>query len=121
MKKCKVCGEQFSPSDSIQKVCSSKCFFVLNNGKTIKKVSQKRQSENKIYLALREAFLANNTICPINGQKTTDIHHMKGRIGSLFLDTRYWLAVSREGHKFIEENPIWAKENNYSLNRLSND
>ncbi|WP_262885687.1 hypothetical protein [Myroides sp. LoEW2-1] len=44
---------------------------------------------------------------------------MKGRVGSLFLDTRYWLAVSREGHRMIEENPKWAKEKGYSLNRLS--
>lgn len=120
-KKCKECGETFAPQNSIQKVCSVSCAVKLNKNKTIKKVSKKRETENKIYAILRKKFLQDNPICPINKTQTTDIHHMKGRIGSLLLDTRYWLAVSREAHIMIEQNPVWAKENNYSLNRLSND
>lgn len=92
-------------------------------------VSKKRQAENKIYTADRKIFLAENPICPITGENTTDIHHKKGRIGfaddwarenkiTLFLDKRFWLAVSRNGHRQIEENPIWAKEKGYSLNRI---
>ena len=89
----------------------------------IAKVSKKRQIENAKYSVLRIEFLGKpeNRICPITKQPTTDIHHKKGRVGSLFLDTRYWVALSREGHKFVEENPQWAKENGYSLNRLTNE
>jgi hypothetical protein len=89
----------------------------------IPKVSKKRQIENAKYSVLRIEFLGKieNRICPITKQPTTDIHHKKGRIGSLLLDTRYWIALSREGHKFVEENPEWAKENGYSLNRLTNE
>lgn len=88
--------------------------------KPIPKVSKKRKIENAKYTVLRIEFLSKpeNQICPITGKKTTEIHHKKGRIGALLLDTRYWLAVSREGHRMIEENPIWAKENNFSLDRL---
>jgi frataxin-like iron-binding protein CyaY len=43
---------------------------------------------------------------------------MKGRSGALLNDKRYWLAVSRKGHRFIEDNPKWAKDNGYSLYRL---
>ena len=92
----------------------------VKKAKSIRKVSKKRQKESRQYTIKRLQFLAQpgNQRCPITGQMTTDIHHMKGRVGSLFLDTKYWLAVSREGHKRIEENPEWAKEMGYSLNRL---
>ncbi|QQU04200.1 hypothetical protein [Myroides odoratus] len=89
--------------------------------KGIKPISDKRKTEIQQYTILRKEFLSDpkNQICPITKQPTTDVHHKKGRVGSLFLDTRYWLAVSREGHRIIEENPEWAKENGYSLNRLN--
>jgi hypothetical protein len=89
----------------------------------IPKVSQKRKIENLKYSVLRVEFLGKkeNQICPITKKPTTDIHHKKGRVGNLFLDTKYWIALSREGHKFVEENPKWAKENGYSLNRLSDE
>ena len=91
--------------------------------KPIPKISQKRKIENAKYIVLRIEFLGKkeNQICPITGKKTTEIHHKKGRVGSLFLDVRYWLAVSREGHKKIEENPVWAKKEGYSLSRLSKE
>lgn len=86
----------------------------------IPKVSDKRKVDNAKYLVLRIEFLGKpeNQKCPITGKPTTDVHHSKGRIGSLLLDTRYWIALSREGHKQVEENPDWAKENGYSLDRL---
>ena len=91
--------------------------------KPIPKISQKRKIENAKYIVLRTEFLGKkeNQVCPITGKKTTEIHHKKGRVGSLFLDIRYWLAVSREGHKKIEENPEWAKKEGYSLSRLSKE
>ena len=91
--------------------------------KPIPKISQKRKIENAKYIVLRIEFLGKkeNSICPVTGEKTTEIHHKKGRVGSLFLDVRYWLAVSREGHKKIEENPLWAKKEGYSLSRLSKE
>ena len=91
--------------------------------KPIPKISQKRKIENAKYIVLRIEFLGKkeNSICPVTGKKTTEIHHKKGRVGSLFLDVRYWLAVSREGHKKIEENPVWAKKEGYSLSRLSKE
>lgn len=88
--------------------------------KAIPKVSKKRQIENLKYHVLRTEFLGKkeNSICPVTGEKTTEVHHKKGRVGNLFLDTNFWLAVSRNGHKMIEENPEWAKENGFSVNRL---
>ena len=72
--------------------------------------------------------------CPVTGVDIdlhSDIHHKKGRsINSyadqwakendipLFIDPRFFLAVSRVGHKKIETHPKWAKANGYSLSRL---
>lgn len=91
--------------------------------KPIQKRSKKRQIEELKYQALRIEFLGKpeNRKCPITGDPTTDIHHKKGRIGSLLLDARYWIALSRKGHRFVEENPEWAKENGYSLSRLAKE
>jgi len=58
--------------------------------------------------------------CPITGGIATEVHHMKGREGVMLLDTKYWLAVSREGHVKIELNPEWAKEMGFSVSRLHN-
>ncbi|HET6224641.1 MAG TPA: hypothetical protein VFF27_00085 [Bacteroidia bacterium] len=48
----------------------------------------------------------------------TQIHHQKGRIGSLFLDENFWLPVSALGHKWIEEHPERAYKEGFSLLRL---
>jgi len=126
---CKLSGVVWKQYNSLQKCPCDKCkkerkipnLQLKSIYKPIKKVSDKRKIENAKYLVLRIEFLGKpeNQKCPINGKPTTDVHHMKGRIGDLLLDTRYWVALSREGHKFVEENPEWAKENGYSLNRLT--
>jgi len=117
------------PYNETNAICQIKCDFKNDKAKKvkyptkIKKVSKKRNLENILYNSERIKFLQlpENKICPITKEPTTDVHHKKGRIGSLLLDKKYWVAVSRSGHRFVEENPIWAKENGYSLNRLSND
>jgi hypothetical protein len=121
------CEKEFKKFKSTDKYCSSSCelldkgFKEKKKPKPIPNVSDKRKIDNLKYSALRIEFLGKkeNRICPITKKPTTDIHHKKGRIGSLLLDTRFWIALSREGHRFVEENPIWAKENGYSLNRIS--
>lgn len=102
-------------SDSEKKIRLSN---VKNKHKYIKQASDKRQAENKIYSQLRKEFLKDK-ICPITGNVANQVHHQKGRIGKLFLDTRHWLAVSHEGHVEIENNPEWAIENGYSIKRLA--
>lgn len=134
--RCLNCNQKFVPKVFLQKFCedqeciSAKLEYQANKmsgakkpQKPIKKVSDKRSVENLQYSADRIVFLGKpeNKICPITKKPTTDVHHKKGRVGSLFLDQRYWVALSREGHKYVEENPEWAKTNGFSLNRLSNE
>ena len=127
--KCDEC-----PYEKIESDCFIKCDFKTEKLKKVKKpkkipkVSEKRQKEDKIYNKLRIEFLSKkeNQLCPITKQKTTEIHHIRKRRGyadnwardnkiSLYLDTRFWLAVSHDGHKKIEDNPNWAIENGYSM------
>ena len=95
---------------------------VIKRQKPIPKRSKKEIVRLAKYNVARIEFLGKpeNRICPITGDPATEIHHKKGRVGDLLLDTRFFLAVSREGHRKIEENPAWAKENGFSLDRLSN-
>ena len=138
--KCKICGTKFEPKLFLQKHCNNDICkdkwrkLVLEEKKQldnnfiskyrpIKKVSDKKALQDIIYKSERIKFLMlpENKICPITKQATTDVHHKRGRLGDLYLDKRYWVALSREGHKYVEEHPEWAKENGYSLSRLSNE
>lgn len=121
----KDCGTLFTPFNSLQKYCSYHC--AKKNEKPKKRVlrkrmrpfSVKREAEMKQYRKDRIEFLnrPQNMICPVTGERTTEVHHKKGRIGSLLLDQRFWLGVSSDGHKWIEANPEKAKELGYSLDR----
>lgn len=99
--------------------------------KPIKTMSTKMKSELAKYQKSKLEFMAKpaNKLCPVNSQPTTDVHHKMGRVGfadqfardndiSLLHDQRFWLAVSRTGHRWIEENPVQAKERGWSMNRL---
>lgn len=82
--------------------------------KPIRKQSAKREVENKEYLKKRILFLSlpKNKICPITKGKTTEVHHTysgKDR-ATHFLDEETWIGVSREGHKWIHDNPKKARE-----------
>ena len=119
---CKGCGnEKYIFGKGLCDYC-----YNLQFSKPIKKVSEKRNKENEIYFAKRKIFLSRkeNIICPITGEKTTEIHHIKKRIGfaddwakenniNLLLDERFWLAVSRKGHIWIHDNINEAKKLGY--------
>lgn len=140
-KDCKQCGNPFKLYSTTDKYCSAECKrtamldkpLPLKKRPQIPRFSKKATVLNSQYSADRIIFLGKpeNKICPVTNQPTTDVHHKKGRKGfaddwarlnniPLLLDQRYWLALSREGHRHVEEHPEWAKENGYSLNRLSN-
>lgn len=137
MPRCLNCREKFTPKRFLQKYCNKpeceeaeKKNFVpkplsqkqhLKRGTNlIKKLSKKRQAENKIYLTIREKFLQENPQCAVYpSEKATQVHHKKGRIGKLLTDVRYFLPVSDRAHREIELNPEWAKKMGYSLSRLS--
>ena len=141
--KCKVCPPDAPEQPLIAGMCNNHYWednrrrnALKNAGKPkkpqkpIPKKTKKKTVEDLQYRVKRIEFLGKpeNKKCPITGQQTTDVHHKKGRVGfadqwardnniSLTLDTRFWVALSRDGHRYVEDNPEWAKENGYSLSR----
>jgi len=127
--KCDLCVYK-----NVSQKCFLKCQIRIDNSKKvkvptrIKQVSEKRKLEDIEYKRLRLEFLSKseNKICPITGQQATEVHHKRKRRGyadnwarenkiSLYLDTRFWLGVSRDGHDWIENNPEEAYKLGYSI------
>jgi hypothetical protein len=82
--------------------------------KPVNPISAKRRREMKEYAKLRKTFLKDNPQCAVfANQKSTDVHHLRGRAGKLYLCPDYWLPVCRAAHHKINENPQWARDNNY--------
>ena len=131
------CGTVFTQFNSLNRFCSYTCKARYSKKqdkkppktpKPIRKFSEKRTVQELQYKSDRIIFLAKpeNQVCPITGQQTTEIHHVRKRRGfadewarlnnvPLLLDQRFWLAVSRSGHVKIEDNPEWAYEKGYSI------
>jgi len=98
---------------------------------------KRRDVDDKLYPGVRKDFLAMcikfGIVSPIDKTEITmdsDIHHKMGRTGyadkwardndiSLLIDARFFLAVSRTDHQWIELNPVKAKELGYSYSRLA--
>lgn len=93
--------------------------------KPIKKVSQGKAKELQQYAKLREKFL-NGRWCAYHGRPCipTEVHHAAGRVGvnekgvPRLLDVENFVALCSEAHRYIEEHPQWAKDNNFSESRL---
>jgi hypothetical protein len=93
--------------------------------KRISPRSPKRSKQEAEYSKLRKEFLTKHPMCQAHlpqvcTQVSTDVHHMKGRIGDLLLDQAHWLSVCRGCHYWIEMRPQEAKELGFSINRLNN-
>lgn len=88
----------------------------------IKPASKKRAKQNREYSKVRKEYLIAHPKCEVKGCRfiANEVHHIKGRIGDLLTDERYFLAVCNEHHKQIESSPEWAKEKGYSQSRLNN-
>jgi hypothetical protein len=45
--------------------------------------------------------------------KLVEIHHMRGRKGRLLLNQQFWMAVSKQGHQWIHDNPAAARKHGW--------
>ena len=87
----------------------------------IRKVSKKQAARLRKYKTLRDDYLEVNAFCLVKGCNcmSSEVHHMKGRIGDLLFDTRFFLPVCRAHHNYIENHPRESYEAGYSLKRLA--
>ncbi len=84
-----------------------------------RRVSKARAQDNAVYSKIKKAYLDANPKCLCCGGIATDIHHMRGRMGELLYNIKYFLAVCRSCHDRIEHEPVWAKRMGYSVDRLT--
>jgi hypothetical protein len=86
-------------------------------------VSTKKLSELKEYRVIRDEYLAMHKVCehPECNNPSEDLHHAKGRVGILLTDARYFRALCRKCHRWVEENPTDAKSMGLSFSRLDVD
>lgn len=80
--------------------------------KRIRIRSKSMESKMREYRKLAAAFKRDNPECVVENCRnaTQDVHHTRGRVGSLLTDWRYWLPVCRRCHEWIQQNPRSARE-----------
>jgi hypothetical protein len=123
LKKCAGCEQMkhIWKSHGKEKYCQQ-CWYSIEKPKSISPVSAKRRVEMDEYSKKRTAFLIVKPQCEAKlvdcTIKSTDVHHKTGRVGDNYLKISSWLAVCRNCHNWIENNPVEAKELGYSESRL---
>jgi hypothetical protein len=93
---------------------------VLKKKYAIKKISDNQKQKLKEYRRVRDCYLAKKCICefPDCQMASQDLHHGAGKVGKLLTDTKYFKALCRKHHIFVEENPTIAQELGLSFKRL---
>lgn len=82
----------------------------------IRPVSKARARKNREYEKLKKEWRSKliNAWCKVCGQPSEKSpHHVRGRVGRLLCDTRFWIPVCRACHDRIHMNPKWASVNGY--------
>ncbi len=128
---------------------SKRNFFLVRGSrkrsrKPIRRVSAKRSSRLREYMAVRKTFLTSHPYCQWvifeAGNKeedvikrggivitpdgmahqcpmATEVHHRKGRIGANLTDPNFFMAVSSFGHQAIHHYVKRSYEQGYMLSR----
>lgn len=76
----------------------------------ISPVSKKRARQNRDYSDDRGIFLQKHCICPVTGERTTQIHHSAKRVAEWLNLKRYWIALSSKAHAWVEDNKTEAEQ-----------
>lgn len=98
--------------------CGPQCSIApMKPRKRIKPISPRQAERNKEYALMKKSWRATvvsfDPRCAYSGCRNPverTPHHIRGRIGSLLCDTRYWVAVCREHHQWIHAHPNQARE-----------
>ena len=65
----------------------------------------------KIYVRAKKQFLLRYPTCACCFRRlATDVHHTRGRVGSLLVDMRFFSGVCRSCHEWIAGHPRRARE-----------
>ena len=78
-----------------------------------------RAAAERIYKRMKGPYLRKNRTCKVSLLADTgrpklvpasQIHHVRGRVGTLLIDRRFFLSVSGENHTWIHNNPEVARD-----------
>ena len=84
--------------------------------KPIRRVSKVRRTRLTKYAELRLAFLRERLYCEVCRKAvSTQVHHLAGRMGQKLCDFSRCLAVCFNCHRYIHDNPKWARENGFRI------
>lgn len=77
-------------------------------------ISDRRQMALREYAKIKRIWLKDpkNKTCrfPTCRRKTQDVHHTRGRVGSLLIDAKFWVPLCREHHNWVQMQPARARE-----------
>lgn len=93
---------------------------LVRKGKPIRKVSDKRVKELRVYEKEKAEYFAEYSTCEFPGCEVENIslHHMAGRIGDRLTNKEYFKSLCWVHHQWVEENPAEAKMMGLSADRL---
>lgn len=133
--KCVDCAPDYKDQPLIAGRCSSHYWVhradlarkgklkINTKHKPIPKVSAKQMKRLAEYRKVRDEFMKLHPTCQakLSGCtiKASDLHHSKGRTGDLLTDKRYFKALCRKCHGYVETHPEQAKELGLSDSRLN--
>lgn len=81
--------------------------------KRLRARSSAMEARMKLYRAAKARYLKDYPSCQCGcGRKSKEVHHTRGRLGSLLLDETYWLALAPECHAWVHNNIDAARERN---------
>lgn len=88
--------------------------------KPVNKESDSMKESMKVYKKESKKYITLHPKCEVKGcNKVSEcIHHRAGRIGDNLTDSKNFMAVCLDCHRWIEEHPKEAKGLGYSVSRL---
>lgn len=139
-RKCKVCGNEFKPYNSLQKFCGHSCASVGGKITRIKKVSEKKEKEDRKYTRNRLELIKENIeknkrlLCescggtakkpPVYKEECHHIVYRSEKPGHKNMHDKINLIIlCCECHSLAHKNKGWRNElvNQRELNKLFGD
>jgi hypothetical protein len=71
--------------------------------------SSKRAAQERLYVTLRDAFMAEHPFCHHCGQASTELHHTAGRDAWRLTFVPWFLALCHDCHHKATIEPAWAQ------------
>jgi hypothetical protein len=83
--------------------------------KRIRYTSKRKARIDKLYMIVRAVILKRNPMCIANDNcAASEIHHSRGKTGTLYLDWRFFKSVCRFTHNWIGDNVLMAAGRGYT-------